>query len=286
MFYVHAALLTRASPFFRAAFDGGFRETASRRMLLAEERPDDVRFLLCWLYWRVAVGDGGGVGDEEGCGRRCGGRGRDGGDAGSLWHAQIDPRLVALAKYNAEKAVVAKAAAACGGGDDVVSELIVPKPGPPAFGPLVRLWLLAERLDVGMGLRDEICERVLHVSRLAGCVVPGREDVGVLWADGSGSGSERGKLRKLVLDLYVGMRCQGLVGGKAREDGGWDEGFLTDLVVRLMDEIHGEWSGKGQQQQGRRNGDGGVVGVEGQGDEDVVMVGRLRRKRCDYHEHS
>lgn len=207
--------------------------------------------------------------------------------AGALYHPLIDPPLHALAKYTAERAVVAKAAK-----DGDISQLIMPRPRPPVFGPLIRLWLLAERLDIGGGLRDEVVERVLEVSSVGNCV-PGREDVGVLW-EGAGPGA--GKLKELVLDLYVGMRCWSVFSQDDGEEENapgewqWHEGFLRELVRRLMWEVHGAWKGRtrGKEEDdgggGRCEGDGHGDDGEGQGGH-FVMVGRLRRPRCDYHEH-
>jgi hypothetical protein len=205
--------------------------------------------------------------------------------AGALYHPLIDPPLHALAKYTAERAIAAKAAKH---GD--ISQLIMPRPQPPVFGPLIRLWLLAERPDVGGGLRDEVVKKVLEVSSVGNCV-PDREDVGVLW---KGAGPGGGKLKELVLDLYVGMRCGGVFSqddgeeGNAPDGGQRHEGFLRELV-RLMWEVHGAWKGRtrGKEEEGggeRCEGDGHEDDDEGQG-RHFVMVGRLRRLRCDYHEH-
>jgi hypothetical protein len=177
-----------------------------------------------------------------------------------------------------------------------ISQLTVPRPTPPAFGPLVRLWLFAERLDIRGGLRDDIVERVLDLSRLGNCV-PGMEDVWVLWESGVDCGGGGGKLKDLVLDLYVGMRCWGLF----REDAGgqWHEGFLLDLVRRFMWEVHGDWKGwrigRGKVIDARTGdeledpgGDGNIKdkGTGKGADEEFVMVGGLRRRRCGYHDHS
>ena len=329
-FYVHADLLTSISPFFRAAFnssstDGckgyGFQESQTRTMTLPEERPDDIRYLLQWVYRKAAMStmypstlsstSGPAWPSKPFCPiRQSFSRGSTGSGvsveagphAGALWHSLVDPPLHALRKYNAERLVVSKAAVH---GD--ISQLTVPRPTPPAFGPLIRLWLLAERLGVLGGLSDDIVERVMVVARLGNCV-PGREDVWLLWEGMEGSENLRGKLRELVLDQYIGMRCWGLFEEEGENDP-WHGGFLQDLVKRLMWEVHGDWKGRTVQRnaaeessrKGLEDGFGRMtVGKEGEnaaetegededeaeGEGEFVFVGKLRRRRCGYHEHS
>ena len=310
-FYVHADLLTRISPFFRAAFgltslsatfgcNGyGFQESQTRTMTLPEERPDDVRYLLQWVYWKAVMSTSHAragphltspasslptASGKSACPLAtsiC--QGSMATHTGALWHTLIDPPLHALSKYNAERLIVSKAAVH---GD--ISQLTVPKPTPPAFGPLIRLWLLAERLDVRDGLRDEIVERVMEVARVGNCV-PGREDVWLLWEGMDGSENFRGKLRELVIDLYIGMRCWGLFEGEKECGGGqllWHGRFLQSLVRRLMWEVRGDWKGL---EKGRESGAGEDLAgrtVEREGEGEFVWVGKLRRRRCEYHEHT
>ena len=195
-------------------------------------------------------------------------------------------------KYNAERFIVSKAVRH---GD--ISQLTVPKATPPVFGPLIRLWLLADRLDVEGGLKDEIVERVMEVARLGNCV-PGREDVEFLWEGVDGVDKNiRGKLRELVIDLYMGMRCWGLFQEDKKDWGGqWHGLFLQELVRRLMWEVHGDQKGvvKGEDRAVEelcsrtacKEGKSCGMGDLKEADEEVVMVGRLRRRRCKYHEHS
>ena len=293
--YVHADFLTSISPFFRAAFSSsdstapnyGFKESQTRTMTLPEDRPDDIRFLLQWAYWRAAglplqksssetqVPSSASITHySSACLIQLA---KQYSVAHGLWHVQIDPALTALHKYRHERALVAKAEVH---GD--ISQLIMPRPTTPTFGPLVRLWLFAERYDVRGGLKDEICDRILEVSRF-GNAVPGKEDVEMLW-DGTFviDGKAKMGLRALVLDLYVGMRCFGHFDG---EEGQWHKGFLIDLVRKLMSEIHGEWDAKnGSVASTAKKEDGD--GCEAKIDEEIIMVGRLRRKRCEYHEHA
>jgi BTB/POZ domain len=126
-FYVHADLLTSLSPFFRAAFDNhddqtGFAESTTLTMRLPEERPEDVAFLLEWLYMKALRGVN---------------------DAAALYHDLIDIPLQNMEKYKRERAVVQ---AAERHGD--VSQLVIERPKPPAFGPLIRLHILADCLNI------------------------------------------------------------------------------------------------------------------------------------------
>ncbi|KIX99969.1 uncharacterized protein Z520_04607 [Fonsecaea multimorphosa CBS 102226] len=47
---VHKDLLCATSRFFDAAFNGGFRESATKELKLPEDDPDIIRFLCEWLY--------------------------------------------------------------------------------------------------------------------------------------------------------------------------------------------------------------------------------------------
>ena len=92
-FYVHADLLTSVSSFFRAAFDTksahtasnkgwSFAESQTRMMRLPEERPEDVAYLMQWVYWgalhkRI-------VGRSQGSGVLV---------EGGLWHEEVDERV-------------------------------------------------------------------------------------------------------------------------------------------------------------------------------------------------
>ena len=295
-FYVHAKLLTNVSPVFRAAFGGGpegdeegFLESQTRTMRLPEERPDDFRFLLQWVYWWASqnlhrTGSGS-------AGQACPDRpsqllGQEGPSLGAihaLWHAQIDPALVKLAQYHRERRnpINTDTGPRCGG-DSSQSVVEITRPRPPGFGPLIRLYVLADKYGIAR-LRDEICDRVREVAVEGNCV-PGREDLWVLC-----EGVIGGKLRELVLDLYMGMKTGGLIRGETGygngDSGGdgevdWHEGFLRELVVKVLNENQNP---NGLDSRGEAKGaDDGKVGG---GREDFVLVGRLRRCRCAYHEH-
>jgi hypothetical protein len=72
----------------------------------------------------------------------------------SLYHDLIDIPLQNMEKYKRERAVVHAAER-----HDDVSQLIIEKPRPPAFGPLIRLYILADRLNIDWRLKAAICGR-------------------------------------------------------------------------------------------------------------------------------
>lgn len=137
IFYVHADLLISVSSFFRAAFDNhnskaGFLEASTLTMRLPEQRVDDMAYLVQWLYAPKGVPT-----------------------VQTLHHDLIDLPLQQMEKYKQERAIVQLAEKH---GD--ISQLVSPRPAPPAFGPLVRLYILADRLSVDGGLSSAICTRM------------------------------------------------------------------------------------------------------------------------------
>ena len=206
-------------------------------MTLPEERPDDVRFLLQWVYARASAAGAGGGGGSASASR-------------GLEHELIDAPLAQLVRHRDERRVLVLAGAEANG---VVDELVCPRPKQrPVFGPLVRLWLLAHKFDVRGGLREEICERVRVVSQAGNCV-PGREDVAGLWEGFfGGDGGREGEgadlnLKRVMLECFVGRRTRGMFVGEKGEGGAgeWHQGFLVDLVVVLMRELRKEGGGGG-----------------------------------------
>ncbi|KAF7513169.1 hypothetical protein GJ744_010565 [Endocarpon pusillum] len=303
-FFVHEKLLTRASAFFRAALASGshhikhstsaspsysgynFLEAQTRTVDLPEDRPDDVRFFLKWLY----SGFGAGVfppkpsntttsvkepkktpSSPERPTAACPTTKLNSLIPHTILHTQPTARSLHLhSTYSRERQLLT---AAKRHGD--IAQLLPSRPPPPAFGPLVRLYVFADKYQVGLGLKDLICDVVREVA--AGCnAVPGRGDVEMLW-EGSPEGKVLGGLRRLVVDMYVGMKTERLLKGEGEGEGegvGWNEGFLRDLIRAL----------KAGRLDGRRsvgNKDGKKDG-EGHG---TVKVGTLLRNRCDYHDH-
>ena len=97
------------------------------------------------------------------------------------------------------------------------------RPQPPAFGPLVRLYILADKYSLPTQLKQDICTRVRDAGREARCV-PDADDVALLWdstlehVSTSHSDEEEPNLKAVVLTLYenLGVRSfQGLFFGVA-----------------------------------------------------------------------
>jgi hypothetical protein len=235
-FYVHADLLTSVSSFFRAAFDNhnsqaGFLEASTLTMRLPEQRPEDMAYLVQWLY------DSKGIPTIQ-----------------SLHHDLIDIPLQKMEAYKRERAIVQHAEKH---GD--VSQLISPRPNPPAFGPLIRLYILADRLSVHAGLKSAICRRVREVGNAA-AAVPSKDDLWRLWdgvpkllgrsgdgvkATGFGGamvlGGEQGEdLKSVVLEMYANMRgwvvFEDVDVDESGEEFDWHPLFMRALVVRLLRE--------------------------------------------------
>lgn len=201
-------------------------------MRLPEERAEDVLYLLQWLY-----------------SPKCFPAGQ------SLYHELIDIPLRKMEEYKRERAMMQHAAKH---GD--ISQLISPRPAPPAFGPLMRLYILADRLNLDGGLKGLLCERTKEVGLLASAV-PGKEDVWRLWealprrvdeaAQARGSTSdaeprESGSLRRgqeedlkaVVVEMYANMRGWLVFEEVNENDEGfdWHPLFMKALVVRLLRE--------------------------------------------------
>jgi hypothetical protein len=136
-------------------------------------------------------------------------------------------------------------------------------------------------------------------------------------AGGGGCYCQPACMRRLVVDLYVGMRTEKLLAG---EDG-WHVGFLRDVVegmrrggVFSRSGLRGGQRGSSRATKATKNhggiatvakGDGDdddaaatTTGVDGGGgsvdgaaaeededEEELVSVGMLHRRRCDYHDH-
>lgn len=125
-------------------------------------------------------------------------------------------------------------------------------------------------------MKDLICDLVREVASECNAV-PGVEDVELLWGNIPTKGGVLGGLKKLVLDLYMGMKTERLLADE--ED--WDVGFLRDLVAGLR----GGYGGVKRKEM-RTNGGGGGGDVNGGiGQEGLVKVGSLVRSGCAYHDH-
>lgn len=233
-FYVHADLLTSVSSFFRAAFDShnsqaGFLEASTLTMRLPEQRPEDLAYLVRWLYCPKGIPT-----------------------AQSLYHELVDIPLQKMEEYKRERAIVQHAEKH---GD--ISQLISPRPSPPAFGPLIRLYILADQLSVHGGLNRAICTRVKEVGAAA-AAVPSKEDLWRLW-DGVPKPASRADegvkdlhandgltqvktgeedLKSVVLEMYANMRGWAVFEDvdEGEESFDWHPLFMRALVIRLLRE--------------------------------------------------
>ena len=233
-FYVHRELLTAVSPVFEAAFrerdgdggdswakegdddqmggedNGGFREARQGSMEMPEEHVEDWTYFLQWLY------------------RRLGSTLYPPPNPNPLYHALVDDPVENFHQYITTRRAIAKEVsteleqnpiapsppistdgfqglpAAMQHMRDVArwreAEIArrCPRPGPPAFGPLVRLYLLADRWDVGGGLREEIVRSLWKTAYARctcggdsnGCVARARRMNGVAETRGLSAGSQ------------------------------------------------------------------------------------------------
>lgn len=196
VFYVHQDYLTSVSDFFRAAFENkngvGYTEGASRVMRMPEDRPEDWAYALQWIYSVLS---------SSTLGLACLH------SATSLWHEDVDVPLTRYQEYRmmkrAEKHRVVESqqpsidasVKATEPTDDIdvttpaennVQRNIsnptptIKRPPPPAFGPLIRLYILADKYSLPAELKLDICRRVEEVGRLGKCI-PDQGDVWNLW---------------------------------------------------------------------------------------------------------
>ena len=249
-FYVHEHLLTAISPFFRAALDtrsprnavqsasesGGFLESRTRTIKLPEEIPEDMKYFLQWLYTTHSAGrlyapatnpkTNIFVSDHI-TGARCPTIYGMATAEQALWHPKIDPFLPSFTKQDGQQ---------------------------PAFGPLIRLYFLSDRLCIpdSPGMRDQIIDRILQVSVQANAF-PGAHDIKKLWEDTRAEenflknkngtinmGGRRNRLRQLCLDLFREMKAWQV----------FSKGLLDSGDIAVVDEIDdGEGEGEGDIQQ-------------------------------------
>lgn len=307
-FLVHEKLLTMSSSFFRAALASrrsatepshpaasGFVEAQSGTFDLPEDRPDDVRSFLRWLYAGACteVCSACAVPDPDCPTARI----------NNLLPRSVVPghdtisRLHRLDIYHRARGALFSTSPLHGDPSLLLPHRCHRRPHPPAFGPLIRFYVLAERYQIGLGLRDLLCDVVAEMAREGNCV-PNAQDTARLWRNTMGNNG----MRRLVVDLYVGMKTEKLLRREEEEGGGWDGEFLLDLVEGMRREQRhtSEIEGRGTNvttptttmRPGKKEAAGGEGGPGGvhearvvDEDRPVIRIGVLWRRRCDYHDH-
>lgn len=146
------------------------------------------------------------------------------------------------------------------------------RPAPPPFGPLIRLYILADKYDIDgatilhsgqqyKGLRNQIVQRVKAIRRLANCV-PDIKDVARLWTCVPVDTEAEWGLKEAIVDMYAGLNHdafkrvfrverpqggqngvggvgdrEGVTEGQGRADVGeqdWHPEFLKELLVQKV----------------------------------------------------
>ena len=273
-FYVHDEVLTAISPFFRAAFElntaNTFSEGLSRTMKLPEDRPEDIAYLLQWTYWQLSnmplIAATSELADRA---------------ALSLWHPSIDIPLSHYQAYKTvtkANKVVKDLAGKMMEGEILVSQVdaldwqfaieqapsqTVPdasvheaqtqtqpsnlemkpqRPPPPTFGPLVRLFILADKYALPMSLKQDICQRVRDVGKTGKCV-PDADDIFLLWDSIYSDVDQNTDLKQVVLEMYAALSLasfRGLFFGhdkKANDEEDvekWHPLFMRDLMGKMF----------------------------------------------------
>ena len=254
-FHIHADLLNNASAFFKAIFGGdvpgasaegsGFLESQSRTVTLPEDRPEDIAYLLQYLSARDLYSTNSlpvpAVAEKA-----------------LLYHKLVDESLDFYVRWCDKRQAMKRAGtwrdwSARRQGAPMSTETgpmyhltavhyqqveMYIRPPAPAFGPLFRLYILADKYDIQMDLRPSIIRRVQEVGRVGKCV-PEREDLGLLW-DGILEHESVG-LKRAVIEMWAGMSPKNatrifkpLVNGNLIIGEQWNQGFLLDLNVELF----------------------------------------------------
>jgi BTB/POZ domain len=300
-FYVHESVVTAVSPFFRAAFDlnlrHGFSERMSRQMKLPEDRPEDFAFLLQWVYWKVS-NEVTGAEDAHACAgtglrhpsidlplaeynayreRRRAER--------SLvekvkeeCHNPVHQLALGLPFASANGMQPLQAQVPSDGAteniesiesttDTLAEKQRLRRPAPPAFGPLIRLYTLADKYILPPLLKRMICTRVRDVGREGRCV-PDANDVALLWdsvveeAGVEERSRDNDNLKTAMLDMYAGLSVKSFkvlfLSTASKEDardgdgqGGtptpeadrawqWHPVFMRDLMARMFEKANGK----------------------------------------------
>lgn len=177
-FFVHKQVLVKYSRFFSAAFgdkedettlQDGWIEKQSLEMHLPEDRVEDIGWLIKWLYWWDAVNkDEPENKDQNDCSCT---------QASALWHPATDSALEDFLIYQDRRRQLKISPHA--DLDDLK------RPDPPSFGPLIRLYIIADKYSITTdteALKTLICRRVQTMARTAHCI-PNKDDITHLWTN-------------------------------------------------------------------------------------------------------
>lgn len=234
-FMAHQNVLIEVSSFFRAALrqptitcrsSYTFAEAVTGVVHLPEDRPEDVAYFLRWAYWHSLAELVNPLPDEQSGGQL------------ALYHDLIDVPIRRYAKWRTGKLLIKQT---FGGGSNEFRAFRKRRhrPRPPAFGPLVRLYIFADHYCVTGGLKDDICRKVAQVGSAANCV-PDADDVDMLWENVLES--DKQGLKRVILTMFAkldekSMRSV-LADQSGVDEGKWHSGFLRDLVLRSMSTEH------------------------------------------------
>lgn len=167
---------------------------------------------------------------------------------------------------------------------DTTQKPKIVRPPPPAFGPLVRLYVLADKYALPTSLKRDICARVRDVGKQGKCV-PDADDIATIWesvledAEGHyGRGDEQTNPKDTILEMYERLStksfrelffAEGQDG--AEEVYHWHPVFMRDLLARKFGGCNAATTVVASD--GRK----GVEGEDG-GWESFGELGRARRR--------
>ena len=181
------------------------------------------------------------------------------------------------------------------------------RPPPPAFGPLIRLYILADKYSLPESLKRDICSRVRDVGKEGRCM-PDADDIALLWEsllEDAGQDHVEGgavNLKDTVLGMYEALSMKSFRGlffpaasaspESTRAETGtgsqtrhvlvddnqawqWHPLFMRDLLVRKF-EGEGDSTNK-LNDSGGGGGRGGMIG-EDTFLREMEQLGRARRR--------
>ena len=218
--YAPEHLLTQSSPFFRAALktyqptvypgstpdqSASFLEAHTRIIIMPEDRPPDVRYFVQCIYTALVSvpSDHKRAENSDGTWAK---------QSTCLFDTGTIDRFLTPSLRTAVNNAKARRMIRCKKPRHAQNK----RPDPPCFGPLIRLYLFAEKYLVDdetdskesyLGLKDVMVEAVHYVASETRSL-PNRYDVDLLFANVAilSPAWEYTGMRKLLVDFYVGMR--------------------------------------------------------------------------------